>query len=82
MFEKIPRSWKIKNGKLCKNFKFKDFKKTLSFVNKVGEIAEKEDHHPEIYFTWGKCRIEIFTHSENAITEKDFALTEKINRIK
>ena len=62
--------------------KFKDFKKTLEFVNKVGKIAEQEGHHPDIYFTWGKCRIEIFTHSENALTQKDFSLAEKINRLK
>ncbi|MEX2017065.1 MAG: 4a-hydroxytetrahydrobiopterin dehydratase [Candidatus Pacearchaeota archaeon] len=74
--------WKIKKGKLHREFKFKDFKKTLEFVNKVGEIAEKEGHHPDIYFTWGKCTIELYTHSINGLSENDFILASKINKIK
>ncbi|MEK6829337.1 MAG: 4a-hydroxytetrahydrobiopterin dehydratase [Nanoarchaeota archaeon] len=75
------KGWKIKKGKLCKEFKFKDFKETLRFVNKVGKVAEKQGHHPDIYFTWGKCAIEIYTHSIKGLSEKDFALASKINKI-
>ncbi len=75
------KGWKIKNHKLCKEFKFKNFKETLEFVNKVGKLAEKQKHHPDIYFTWGKCIIEIYTHSAKKVTERDFALASKINSI-
>jgi len=78
---KEVNNWKIKNKKLYKEFKFKDFKETLKFVNKIGEIAEKEGHHPDIYFTWGKCNIEIYTHAANGLTENDFILASKIDKI-
>ena len=76
------KGWKIKKGKLQREFHFKDFKETLKFVNKVGKVAEKEKHHPDIYFTWGKCTIELYTHSAKKVTKKDFSLASKINKIK
>jgi 4a-hydroxytetrahydrobiopterin dehydratase len=76
------KGWKIKNRKLHKEFKFKDFKETLKFVNKVGKAAEKQGHHPNIYFTWGRCIIDIYTHSIKGLSEKDFALASRINKIK
>jgi len=79
---RIVKGWTIKNMKLYKEFKFKNFKKTLKFVNKVGEIAEKEGHHPDIYFTWGKCTIELYTHSIKGLSENDFILAAKIDKIK
>lgn len=63
------KNWKIKNNKLYKEFKFKNFKDTLKFVNKVGVIAEKEGHHLDIYFTWGKCNIELYTHAIKGLSE-------------
>ncbi len=75
------KKWKIKKGHLYKEFKFKNFKETLKFVNKVGNIAEQEGHHPDIYFTWGKCNIELFTHAVKGLSENDFILAAKIDRI-
>ncbi|MBT4989269.1 MAG: 4a-hydroxytetrahydrobiopterin dehydratase [Rickettsiales bacterium] len=72
----------IEDGrKIKKNFKFKDFITTLNFVNKVGNIAEIEGHHPDIYFTWGKCTIEIYTHAINGLHDNDFILATKIDRL-
>ena len=75
------KEWRLKKGKLYKEFKFKDFKETLRFVNKVGKIAEKEGHHPDTYFTWGKCNIELYTHAVNGLSENDFILASKIDKI-
>ena len=79
---KKVKNWKLKKRKLYKEFKFRDFKTTLKFVNKIGSIAEKEGHHPDIYFTWGKCSIELYTHAIKGLSENDFILAAKINKIK
>jgi 4a-hydroxytetrahydrobiopterin dehydratase len=75
------KNWKYKNNKIYKEFKFKDFKETLKFVNKVSNISEKEGHHPNIYFTWGKCKIEVYTHAINGLSENDFILAAKIDEL-
>lgn len=67
--------------KIRKNFKFKNFAKALGFVNKVGEIAEKEGHHPDICFGWGKVEITLYTHAIGGLFENDFILASKINRL-
>ncbi len=66
---------------LEKEFKFKDFAQALEFVNKVGEVAEKENHHPNIDFTWGIVKISIQTHKINGLVESDFILAAKIDSI-
>jgi len=62
-------------------FKFKDFKEALEFVDKVGELAEKEVHHPEIEFGWGHAKISLWTHSINGLHENDFIIAAKINEL-
>ena len=71
----------VKNKLIYKEFKFKNFKQTLEFVNKVGEIAEKENHHPDINFTWGYCKISIQTHKINNLHQNDFILAAKIDKL-
>lgn len=66
---------------LHKTFRFKDFKATLEFVNRVGAIAEQEGHHPDICFGWGKATIEIWTHKIDGLTESDFILAAKIDEV-
>ena len=66
---------------LIKKFSFNDFKESQNFVNKVGEIAEKENHHPDISFGWGYCDIKIFTHAIKGLAESDFILAAKIDQI-
>ena len=66
---------------LIKVFKFKNFKKSQNFVNKVGNIAEDENHHPDISFGWGYCRVKIFTHTIKGLAESDFILAAKIDKI-
>ena len=70
-----------KNYYIIKNFKFNSFLDSQSFVNKVGEIAEQEGHHPDIWFGWGYAKIKIQTHAINGLHESDFVLAAKIDRI-
>ena len=70
-----------KNFYLIKEFKFKNFLKSQDFVNKVGEIAEKEGHHPDISFGWGYAKIRIFTHSIKGLAESDFILAAKVDQL-
>lgn len=80
--EKQVKGWEVVEGHhLKKEVKFPDFKQALAFVNKVGEIADQEEHHPEITFTWGKALITVWTHAVNGLTESDFILAAKIDKI-
>lgn len=69
------------SGRLLKEYSFPDFATTLKRVNEIGAIAEAEGHHPDIYFTWGKLRVEIYTHAINGLSESDFVLAAKINKL-
>src|SRR5579859_4033812 len=67
------REWEIVAGRhLRKQFKFRDFRSALAFVNQVGEIAESEGHHPDIVLGWGKVEITLWTHAAGGLTENDF----------
>ena len=71
-----------KEGKaIARKFKFKNFKQALAFVNKVGEVAESEGHHPDITFGWGYADIVLQTHSIGGLHENDFIVASKINNI-
>ena len=75
----------IKNEKniyfLEKKFTFKNFVKSQKFVNEVGRISEEEGHHPEILFGWGYAKINISTHAIEGLSENDFILASKIDKI-
>ena len=75
----------IKNEKniyfLEKKFKFKNFVESQKFVNEVGRISEEEGHHPEILFGWGYAKINISTHAIEGLSENDFILASKIDKI-
>lgn len=66
---------------LQKNYTFKDFRDALDFTNQVGEIAEQQAHHPDIYLTWGKVGVKIYTHKIDGLNESDFILAAKIDQI-
>ncbi|HTL55078.1 MAG TPA: 4a-hydroxytetrahydrobiopterin dehydratase [Candidatus Limnocylindrales bacterium] len=66
---------------LEKEFKFPNFKEALAFTNKVGELAEAQGHHPDIYLAWGKVKLTIWTHKINGLTESDFILAAKADRL-
>ena len=82
MLKELGHDWKLNEEKhLEKTFKFKDFSEALVFTNHVGAVAESIGHHPDIYLTWGVVRINIFTHKVNGLTENDFILAAKIERM-
>ena len=66
---------------LIKRFTFKNFKESQNFVNKLGDLAEIENHHPDISFGWGYCEVKIFTHAIKGLAESDFILAAKIDKI-
>ncbi len=74
--------WKVVNEHhLAKAYSFPDFVTALAFVNRAGEIAEQQGHHPDIYLTWGKVEIKIWTHKIDGLTESDFILAAKIDQV-
>ena len=79
----IDTSWNVTEKLLSRDFKFKDFKEALDFINKVGAIAEEEGHHPDIHLTsYNKVKIELFTHAISGLSENDFILAAKIDQLK
>jgi 4a-hydroxytetrahydrobiopterin dehydratase len=74
--------WKVVDGHhISRDFKFPDFVQALAFVNKVGVIAEEQGHHPDILLSWGKVSVTTWTHKINGLTESDFILAAKIDKI-
>ena len=78
--------WHVKSNEdksfyLIKNFKFKNFLESQKFVNQVGNISEEENHHPDIFFGWGYCEVKIFTHAIKGLSESDFILAAKIDKV-
>src|SRR4030095_4954276 len=78
---KATDGWTVEGEALYKRFGFENFAQSLVFVNKVGEIAEAADHHPDITFGWGYAELRTMTHDRSGITDVDFALVEKIDRL-
>ena len=67
--------------KLKHQFTFKNFKEAMQFVNNIAEIAEKEGHHPDIYIFYNKVQIELFTHAVGGLSENDFIMARKIDKL-
>ncbi len=66
---------------ITKSFKFPNFVKALEFVNRVGELAEQQGHHPDILLAWGKADVTLWTHKINGLTESDFIMAAKIDQL-
>ena len=71
----------VEEHHLTKTYTFPDFLKALDFVNRAGAIAEQEGHHPDLYLSWGKVGVKIWTHKIDGLTESDFVLAAKIDQI-
>ena len=85
-YQKKVDGWNVKEDKkkiffLEKKFEFKNFLESQNFINKVGEISENENHHPDISFGWGYAKIIITTHSIEGLSENDFILAAKIDQV-
>jgi 4a-hydroxytetrahydrobiopterin dehydratase len=75
----VPRWRVLEAHHLERNFAFPDFATALAFTNQVGELAEKQAHHPDIHLSWGSVRMTIWTHKIDGLTESDFVLAAKID---
>lgn len=73
--------WEFDDDAIKKSWKFGNFAEALEFVNKVAEIAEAADHHPDIKLGWGYARIKTTTHDRNGVTDHDLALAKQIDAI-
>lgn len=76
------KGWNFLNDQIEKEYNLKDFKSALNFINKIGEEAEKMNHHPDILLhSYNKVKITLSTHSEGGVTNNDFKLAEKIENL-
>jgi len=76
---KLGPDWEVVNEHhLEREYKFKNFQEALQFTNRVGELAEQQNHHPDIHLAWGKVEITLWTHKINGLTESDFVMAAKI----
>ncbi|MFH1290752.1 MAG: 4a-hydroxytetrahydrobiopterin dehydratase [Nanoarchaeota archaeon] len=73
--------WSLETSSIVKTFSFSNFKEALEFVNKVGEVAEKIEHHPDVMINFNQVRLSLMTHSENSLTRKDFKLAKEVDKI-
>ena len=82
LLEQLAQGWAFNSdGHLERAYSFKNFAEALDFVNKVGSIAEEQGHHPDLYLAWGKCKVEIWTHKIQGLTESDFFFAAKADRV-
>ena len=76
--KEIPR-WSRDGKAITRTWKFEDFPEALGFINKVGELAESMNHHPDIYNSWATVRLTLTTHDKGGLTDLDFDLAKKID---
>jgi 4a-hydroxytetrahydrobiopterin dehydratase len=77
----VPEWTVVNEHHIQREFKFPDFKHALDFVNRVGALAEEQGHHPDILLAWGKAAIMLWTHKIGGLTESDFIMAAKIDRL-
>ena len=81
LLEKLKNDWKIiKEHHLEKEYSFKNFKEALNFTINVGQLAENQGHHPDIFLAWGKVKLTIWTHKIDGLTESDFIFAAKADK--
>ncbi len=74
--------WQVIDGHhLEKEYRFPDFRQALEFTNRIGELAEEVNHHPNIFLTWGRVRVELWTHKIDGLNEADFVWAAKADRL-
>ena len=78
----VDNDWKlVKQHHLEKEYKFEDFREALDFTNRVGEMAERQNHHPDLHLAWGKVQVTIWTHKIDGLTESDFIFAAKADQL-
>lgn len=80
LMDRLGGGWSVVDAHhLQKTYRFPDFASALRFTNRLGELAEAQDHHPEIHLGWGRVRVEIWTHKIDGLTDSDFVLAAKMD---
>jgi 4a-hydroxytetrahydrobiopterin dehydratase len=77
----LAPDWELSGDRLRKTFRFPDFATALAFVDRVGAVAEVEQHHPDIQLGWGRVTLEIWTHAIAGLSENDFILAAKVDQV-
>ena len=78
--KKLPE-WELEKKHIERTFEFDDFNQAIDFVNAIAEIAEEEDHHPDMDIRYNKVRVQLSTHAEGGLTEMDFEVAEKVDNL-
>jgi 4a-hydroxytetrahydrobiopterin dehydratase len=78
---KTPDGWELIDGRLMAEYEFEDFALAKEFIDAISVLSEQENHHPELHFGWGYVVVELFTHSVEAVTQKDYDLAQKISQM-
>lgn len=82
LHKQLERHWNVvKEHHLEKEYIFQDFRQALIFTNKIGEVAEKEGHHPDILLSYGKVKIQLWTHKIDGLSESDFVFAAKCDEV-
>ena len=80
--KQIANDWRVVDEHhLKKTYEFDDFRQALDFTNRIGEVAEDQGHHPDIYLTWGKVEVKVWTHKAGGLTENDFIFAAKADDV-
>lgn len=78
IYKQLAEGWKlVGEHHLEREFTFENFRDALAFTNRVGEMAEEQGHHPDIYLAWGKVKITVWTHKIDGLAESDFVFAAK-----
>jgi 4a-hydroxytetrahydrobiopterin dehydratase len=78
----LAEGWRVVDEHhLEREFRFKNFREALTFTNQVGELAEEQDHHPDLLTAWGKVKVTIWTHKIDGLTESDFVFAAKVDQL-
>jgi len=80
LLKEIPE-WELKEGRLYKQYKFKNFVEAMRFINSIAKIAEQEGHHPDFHVHYSRVEIELWTHAINGLSENDFIVAAKIDEL-
>ena len=82
LHKQLNSKWIVVNEHhLEKEYTFKNFRQALAFTNQIGDLAEAEGHHPDIYLAWGKVKLMVWTHKINGLTESDFIFAAKVDEL-
>ena len=79
--EEIPTWEVVEDHHLDRNYTFENFQKALDFTNQIGALAEEQGHHPDIYLAWGRVGVKLWTHKIDGLTESDFVMAAKIEKL-